>query len=136
MSEEKRKWGEVFADDVRVDKYALDEEMTMNPTLLQMYGEKYAEARARQDQLEVKIKYLAALKAISLRKNPPADIKVTDSAIEALIGSDSELNELREQLNKAKEDTYTYYAALEALRDKGTRLHDLAELFKTGYYHN
>lgn len=130
----KRKYGESFSDDVKVDKYALDEEMEMNPSLLDQYGTKYAEARAEQDRLEVQIKYLSAKKALEFRKNPPSDVKVTDSTIEALVNSDEELNNLKNDLNDAKEDVYTYYSALESLRDKGLRLHDLMELYKTGYY--
>lgn len=130
----KREYGKSFSDDVRVDKYALDDEMEMNPSLLNQYGTLYADARADQDALEVKVKLISAQKALAFRKNPPPDVKVTDSSMEALVNADAELNEVKNALNKAKEDTYTYYAALEALRDKGQRLHDLMELYKTGYF--
>ena len=130
----KREYGKNYADDIRIDKYALDEEMEMNPTLLDKFGVKYADARARQDKLEVQVKYLSAKKALEFRKNPPPDVKVTDSTIEALVNSDEELLKLKEELNEAREDSYTFYASLETLRDKGLRLHDLMELYKTGYY--
>jgi hypothetical protein len=130
----KREYGKNFTDDVRVDKYSLDEEMEMNPSLIDNYGVRYADARTDQDRLEVQIKYLSAQKELGFRRNPPTDIKITESVIEALVNSDEELKALKDKLNKAKEDAYTYYSALESLRDKGLRLHDLMELFKTGYF--
>jgi hypothetical protein len=130
----KREYGKSFSDDVKVDKYSLDEEMEMNPSLLDKYGTLYADARSDQDTLETKIKFLSAKKELEYRRSPPTDIKVTESVIEALVNSDLEIKELKDKLNNAKEDSYTYYSALESLRDKGLRLHDLMELFKTGYF--
>lgn len=132
----KREYGKDFSADIKVDKYHLDEESEMSASILSHYAELNAEAKGEVDKAENALKLTMAKRDLDYRSNPPGIMKITESVIASLVESDEEVIELKEELRKAKEKSYRYYAAVDALHDKSARLHDLVDLWMKGYYTN
>lgn len=130
----KRKYGVDVAEDIRLDKYALDDEAEMTPSILQYWGELNAEARIELDKAEGQLKTLKAMKDIYYRRNPPQDLKTTETVFANLVETDEEVIKAKEKVYEWTEKYYKYYAIVDALHDKSNRVHDLIGLWEKGYY--
>jgi hypothetical protein len=130
----KRKFGFDLAEDVKINKYALDEESEISSSILYHYGELLAEAKTKQDSMENNLKVLKAKKDLEYRRNPPADLKITESVISSLVESDLEVVESRNAVLDWTAKVNHYYAAVDSLHDKCNRLHDLVDLWSKSYY--
>lgn len=131
-----REYGKDFSQDIKLDRFALDEESEMSSSMLHTWGERHAQAKADVDEVENKLKLTMAQADLAYRAHPPGDIKVTESVIASLVESDPNVIALKEKLAQAKKEVYTLFAAVDALHDKSARLHDLVDLWMKGYYAN
>jgi hypothetical protein len=132
----KRRYGVDLIRDVELDKYALDEEAEMNSSILQYWGELNAESRTALYKVEGELKTLKAQKDLFYRRNPPADIKVTESVIASLVEVDEEVLEKKDEVYEWTEKANRYFAAVDAIHDKGNRINNLKDLWEKGYYSN
>jgi hypothetical protein len=119
---------------LKIDKYALDVEAERIPSQIQEYGELRNEKEAEKDRLYALYKVTKNEKNLYYRKNPPADIKVTESVIESLVEVDPQVREAHVVFLQAQEEFGTYDVFYQALRDKSSKVRDLINLFGMGYF--
>jgi hypothetical protein len=131
-----RKFGIDLAEDIKLDKYALDIESEMTSSILLHWGELYAEAKTELDKAEGNLKSMKAARDLFYRKNPPMDIKTTESVFANLVETDMEVQKAKETVYTWTEKTNRYWAAVDALHDKSAKLHILSDLWQKGYYSN
>jgi hypothetical protein len=84
-------FGEDFSKDIRINRFKLDEECEIQPALYHFYAEEYAQARAVRDAQKDKLDLVLGTRETYLRRNPPEDIKITESVIAALLVQDTEV---------------------------------------------
>lgn len=123
-----------FTQDVKLNRFKLDEESQKNPSLVHYYGELLATAKAERDKAYNKVKFMMAQTEMDYRMNPPRDIKITEATITALIETDNKVLIVKEELVKAQEKVYHLEAAVTALDDRRSELKNLTQLWIAGYY--
>lgn len=125
-----------FAKDVQINRFKLDEENEIQPALYNLYASQQAEAKAARDTTKDKYELVRSQRELYYRRNPPEDLKVTESVISSLTDSDTEVQEAKKELQKATEAVYALDAALGALDNRRSALNNLVELFVKDYYNN
>lgn len=126
--------GEDFEEDVKLNRFKLDEEAQKNPSLVQFYGEQLAEAKTIRDKAYNAVKLIEAQKELDYRANPPDGIKITESVISALVEADKDVIKIKEAEQKAKEKVYFIESAVSALDDRRSEIKNLTQLWIAGYY--
>lgn len=122
--------------DVEINRYKLEEVCSQNPSQVQYFNELLAEAKIARDELYYLIKRTIAEVELEHRRNPPKDVKMTDSTVTALTESDKKVIAARNAWVNANEDVYFYEAQVTALDDKRAELKNLVSLWIGGYYSN
>jgi len=117
---------------LKIDKLALDEELTQQASLLYQISEEYAVAVGERDGLKESLAIEAA-KADQRAREQLGD-KATEPKVKALVT----LDEQRIAANGKYLDAKYQADALEALKDsfqqRGYMLRDLAQLYISNYY--
>lgn len=131
-----RTFGEDFRKDVEVNRLKLDEENEIQPSMYAYYAYELAEAKRNKDEANDALTALYAQKDIYYRRNPPDDIKVTESVIKSIVDMDSDILDQKERLRKADAELSMLYAAINSLDQRKSALDNLTKLHIKQYYNN
>lgn len=123
-----------FSKDIHPNKYDLDGECEKQSNLYFDYMEELSKAKTERDRAKIKLKQLSAVIELEYRKNPPKEIKITESVIESLVQTDKRVKEQEEILIKMNEIVFTLENAVEAIKCKKSMIQELDSLWMTGYY--
>jgi hypothetical protein len=126
--------GEDLQADVQINKLALDTECEVQATLYAVYGEQFADAKSKKDAEKDRLDLILAQRELKLRANPPEGMKVTESVIDALVKSDTEVLEQKEAYRVACSDVYHLETAMGAIDHKKSQLNNLVQLQISAYY--
>lgn len=120
--------------DVRINRYKLDEECAHQSTLYLYYSDILADAKAQEDADEDELDKVLAEVEMKYRKDPPEDLKITDSVIKALVEKDLRVETAKEKLRKSKKWKYRVESVVNSLGHKKSELDNLVVLWSKGYY--
>ena len=123
-----------FSEDVKINKYKLDDECQEHPGIYHYYTNELSEAKSELDDQKDKLSFMESELELSLRRNPPEDIKITEQAIKSLIGSNNSLKRQREIVNEIKKRIYHLESAVKVLEHKKSMIKHLVDLFISRYY--
>lgn len=126
--------GEDFAEDVKINRMKMEEECAFQPEVYYYYSSQLADARAGKDAAKDRLDLILGQREIAIRRNPPDDMKVTESVITALVIQDTEVQSAKEDYRKACEKTDILYAAVAALDHRKSQLDNLVQLWTKNYY--
>jgi 1,2-phenylacetyl-CoA epoxidase PaaB subunit len=129
-----KQFGGDFVEDVKIDKLKLDAECEVQGGMYYHYAQQRALAIAEADEAADKLKALEAEKELYYRRNPPADLKVTESVIAALVMDDTDIQAQREVVRRTKHAVDTLYAITTALDHRKSALDNLTKLQVSAYY--
>jgi hypothetical protein len=127
-------FGEDFAKDVRINKFKLAEDCEIQPSLYHFYAHEFAVARSERDAAKDKLDLVLGQREIAIRRNPPEDLKVTESVVSALLIQDEAVQECKEQFRKAQEKVDILYASTSALEHRRSELDNLVSMWNKEYY--
>ena len=128
-----------YNEDLKIDKYHLDEEWEDQPLLYMKWAERYAEAIHERDQLKEKMDLIRAQIDIEIRINPNTfgfdrDKKPTESAISNRILEEEEYQTATEEFLSAKKSVNILQGVKEAMEHKKKALEAETSLFIGGFY--
>jgi regulator of replication initiation timing len=123
-----------FRDDLRINKFKLEEECEKQPSNYGYWANLLSEARADKDQAEDKLDLLEAQVELNYRTNPPKRMKVTEGTIKSMVESNKEIQEQKDLLRSKKSEVYHLETAVKALEQKKSSLDNLVTLFVKGFY--
>ena len=127
-------FGENFKDDVKINRFKLDEECEIQPALYHFYAEEYALARSIRDAAKDRLDLVLGEREIHIRRNPPDDMKVTEAVITALLVQDSDVQAAKEEYRKAQAKVDLLYAATSSLDHRRSELDNLVTIWTKDYY--
>ncbi len=128
--------GEDFSEDVKINRFRLEEENEIQPQLYDYYSRQYADARAAKDAEEDWYKLVLSKREMAIRENPPTAAKITESVISALVMQDSEVLDAKEKIRQVNATLYTLQAAMGAMDTRKSALDNLVSLYTKNYYNN
>lgn len=123
-----------LSQDVKIDKLGLDEAAAEQAGIYYHWAQEAAEARAARDKADNRVEYRKAEIALNLRRNPPANVKITEASIAELVCADPEIIELEDKLVEANKKLALAEGALRALDHKKSMIDNLVRLHLAGYY--
>lgn len=121
-------------EDVRINRFKLEEECDRHPSIYFYWAEKLAEVKAETDHLTAREKYLRAKAAHDLRTNPPDGRKLTEAGIAEETELNGEVQKVSIELNEKKKQRYHLEAAVESMNNRKRELDNLVDLYIRGYY--
>jgi len=125
---------EFTIEDLKLNKFKLDEEASKQSSLYQFFVEKLNEVKAAKDDLSLRLEEKLAEVELRIRENPPEGLKITESVIQALVVNNEEIKDLRRKLNDVKKQNYELEGIVSSLDQKKSMIKVLAELYIIGYY--
>jgi hypothetical protein len=127
-------FGNDFQQDIRINRFKLDEECEIQPALYHYYAEEYAQARSVRDAAKDKLDLVLGEREIHIRRNPPDDMKVTEGVISALLVQDSDVQAAKEAYRVAQAKVDLLYAATTSLDHRKSELDNLVTIWTKDYY--
>ena len=129
-----KRFGEDFKEDVALDKLKLEVESEALSSIYSYYASQQAEAHAEADRAKKEVERVRAVKELSIRRDPPTDVKLTEGSVLALVQEASVVQEAEDKLLQANAKLYNLDAVIYALNQKKTGLDNLVQLWQRGYY--
>jgi 1,2-phenylacetyl-CoA epoxidase PaaB subunit len=129
-----KQFGEDFVEDVKIDKLKLDAECEVQGAMYYHYAQQRALAIKEADEAADKLKALEAEKELYYRRNPPADLKVTESVISALVVDDRDVQAQLEEVRRTKHAVDMLYSITTAMDHRKSALDNLTKLQVSAYY--
>ena len=125
-----------FTEDIKVDKFNLDEECVNQSERFCYWAEEYSESVSERDELKNKTEILRAQLDKKIRTNPESYglEKVTESAISNLIFLDKGYQKLLEEYRESVKSVNILLVAKEAFNHRKSMIEILAKLLLAGYY--
>jgi len=127
-------YGKDFEKDMAINRFQLELECERHPGLYAFYTVYGNKAEKKYAKLALKFKYLIGEIEINLRRNPPSDIKITESSIKALLMADEGIQKMEEDLLDLKLELNIYKSALTALEHRRSELNNLVSLYQSSYF--
>ena len=122
--------------EIRIDKYNLDEECSLQPLRFADIALEYEEACKERDNLKLKLEELKAKKDLLIRSKPESFgvTKVTEAVIQSVINADSEVLALEKKYLESKYEANRLGAYREAFQQRKSMIKELGELWIADYY--
>jgi len=123
-----------FRDDLKINKYKLEEECEKQPSLYGYWANLLSEARADKDREEDKLDLLESTVELNYRTNRPEGMKVTEATIKSMVENNKEIQDQKGSLRAKKSQVYHLETAVKSLEQKKSSLDNLVTLFVKGFY--
>lgn len=127
-------FGADFTKDVTINRFKLEEECEAQPSVYYFYAEAYAVARSKRDAAKDKLDLVLGQREIHIRRNPPDDMKVTESVVSALLVQDTGVLTAKEAYRLAQSEVDMLYAATSSLEHRKAELDNLVSMWTKEYY--
>jgi hypothetical protein len=127
-----------YKEDLKIDKYALDEEWLKQPTLFINWAEEFVEAQADRDRKKEQLDLIKAELDNIIRSEPEKFglTKVTEGAIQNIILTEGSYRDAQDKYLTAIKQAKILDVAKEAFDHKKKALENLTQLFLAGYFAN
>lgn len=126
-----------FSVDVKINRFKLEEESEIQPSLYHYWAEQLAEAKTAADKASAKLKLTLADAEMEIRyaaDRGELEIKLTESSAKALIEQHPKVQEARKELIAADGYVYHLESAVKSLEHRKAELDNLTQLWRGGYY--
>lgn len=129
--------GKDFNADVAINRFKLEEENELQPSLHNFYASQQIEAKASYTVAKDLLEVTEARRELYYRKNPPNDLKITEAVITALVIDDTEVQNAKEALRVAEKTLNTLDIAVGIIAStRRSALGNLTDLYTKEYYNN
>lgn len=127
----------LFSDDIKINKYKLEEECEKQASIYFYWAEKLAEAKTRLDEAVDKSKLISAQSEMAIRKNWDDKYsnkygKQTENGIKAVLEIEMEVS--RQNIRDAQSEVNILQASVNALEHRKYELDNLTTLLVKGFY--
>lgn len=129
-----KQFGIDITEDVKIDKMHLEVENEWYAAKYQFYADGLAGAKSELDLAKENLEATEARRELFWRRNPPDDLKVTESVITALVADDKEVQDAKDAVRIAQEKVNTMYSAVNSMDKVGTGIDNLTKLAIAKYY--
>lgn len=123
-----------YQSDIQIDKYKLHIECEKHSAIFLDYCKKLVEAKEKRDSEKIKLSVMQGDKELFYRKNPPENLKITDSVIKALLSGDKELIAQSKKVIQCETQVQLLDVAIRSFEHRKAMLNNLVQLWTTGYY--
>lgn len=125
-----------FENDLKIDKYALDEEWEKQAALFMSYCEAYAEAVYDRDRIKEQLEIERAKVGQEIQDDPESFglAKVTIDALNKTINKDQRIIDKQQELHEANKNVNLLSGGKEAMNHKKKAIEMLVELLIQGYF--
>jgi len=122
-----------FSDDVKINKYKLEEECEKHAGLYFYWAEKLAEAKNKLNHAEDALKLTSAEEELRIRNNwDDSNGKQTEAGIKAVL--ETKIQKAKVNIQTAQDDVNILYAAVSAMDHRKSELDNLVTLLVKGFY--
>ena len=123
-----------FSDDVKINKYKLEDECERHASMYFYWAEKLANAKTELDSRKDFLSLLSAEKDVAIRKEWDADKqgKMTEAGVKALV--EQETQTAQSKIRDAAAEVNTLSAAVASLEHRKAELNNLVTLLVNGFY--
>lgn len=127
----------VFSDDIKINKYRLEDECEHQASIYYYWAKQLADAKNTLNEKEDYLKLVSAQKELEIRKNweteyQPTNGKQTEGGIKSVL--ESLLVSAKEAVRIAQADVNALYAAVSAMEHRKDELNNLRALLIGGFY--
>lgn len=124
-----------FADDIKINKFKLDDVCEKHPGLYHYYADKLAEAKSDLNDAEDKLKLIQAEQELFIRNNwDDKNGKQTEAGVKAVLETDGKVQNQKEIVRNLQREVNTYTASVIAMDHKKAELDNLVRLLIAGFY--
>lgn len=125
-----------YENDITIDESSLDVEWLEQPQLMIRYAIKAAEARLERDLAKERLDVVKAELDKEIRMNPEKFeiAKVTETAIQAAILTNSRYKEASEQYIQLRYEAEVLQSAVNAIEHRKSALENLVKLYGSQYF--
>lgn len=131
-----KKFGDDYETDVSIDKQSLESECEVQPSVFYYYADQLADAKSNLETVRNALEATKARRELHWRRNPPLDIKATESVYTAMLEDDKEVQDAKDAVQVANTKVGVLYAAVNALEQRKGCLDNLVRLSVTNYYNS
>lgn len=123
-----------YKQEIKLNKYLLDAEIEKQPYTYLYFAELLIEAKKTVNELKLLLKQTRAGAELQIRKNPPENVKITESVVSAYVDVDPEVGKVEKNLNEAYYQTEQLEAIVEAFKQKKSMINDLVQLYSVNFW--
>ena len=125
-----------FEQDIRIDKYSLEEEVAEQSRLLYEYDEEMNTEKDILSRQQLELSIAEATVALSVRSGAykGQDGKVTENVVKEIVDADTDLNKKREAIIDQQRILSRVSSAAEAIRQRRYMLQKEVDLYVYEYY--
>lgn len=144
MEQEAKEKGQVLCNDdvdfqqeVKINKYRLDEECLSHASKYAYWAEAYSLAKSDVGLAKDNVAYVTAVRSMALRNlYNESHEKYTEARLQAAVDIDDEVLEAKSKLRKAEDIAAKMYVAVNAMEVRRSELDNLVKLYCAGYFSN
>lgn len=123
-------------DHIQPNKFKLDVECEINPTLTETANDELADAIAKRDRIKNELAILKANQLIFIvdRATAGNHKKPTDKVLDAMVAGSQDVIDLEEELVGAIKEVNLWSSKVKAIDDRRSQMKNLTQLWIGGYY--
>ncbi len=122
-------------DDVKVNRFRLDEECEKHAGLYHGWAEQLADAKDAVNTADDRLKFILAERELIIRKNLEIEgAKTTEGMVKAKLETDQEVLDAREACREAAKNQYHLEAATKSMEHRKSELDNLVTLYAKAYF--
>lgn len=126
-----------FQQELRINKYKLDEECLSQASRYAFYAEAYALAKSDVAQAKDNLSYVLAVRSMAIRNlYNESHEKYTEGRLQAAVEIDDEVVVAKSNLRKAEDIANKMLVAVNAMDVRKSELENLVKLYCAGYFSN
>ena len=126
--------GEDFSQDIKVNRFKLDEENEISGELRNTWGERHADILTEVDKLDSAVDLIKAKKTLFYTNNPIDNIKPTVENVKAMVIVDPEVQDAQDKYIQACAKKYVLDEVMKDLDHRKSGVDNLVELYTRKYY--
>lgn len=124
-----------ITDDLKINRFKLEDEAENQPSLFYHYSEITATARETRDKAKARLKEVEGRVSLDYRTGKRvSETKLTEAAISAAVDIDAEVVEARHAFLKAEAELGRAASAEEAMQQRKAMIGHLVQLYTMQYY--
>jgi len=125
-----------FEDQLKIDKFNLDEEWVNQPSLYGFYASEVSDAQRALDKAKEKVEVIRSKLVVNINKFPQKFNfkKVTASITEAIIVSDTEYRDALDEMHERKYELSILQGAVRAFDHRKSALENIVKLHSQQYF--
>lgn len=122
-------------NDLKINKYKLDEECLTHASTYNRYAEMATKTKTELTKAKDKLSLITAQRNIAIREEiVKSGSKITEKMIESYLEADKEVLKVKKEVREIEEVNATFNAMLDSFEHRKSELDNLVKLYCAGYY--